>query len=232
MRLSFLINSRHWFITKYLAMKDNKLSVDQYLIAHSTQESKILAELNRETNLKAIYPRMLSGQLLGKLLEFLSCMIKPKYILEIGTFTGYSAICLAKGLPENGKLITIDKNDELSKFPEKYFKKSGLSDKIQLLSGDALEIIPKLEMKFDLVFIDADKNEYLDYYKLCFDKINSGGFIIADNVLWDGKVLNKAKYQDKETQGIIAFNEFISKDPRIENIIIPLRDGISVIRKI
>ncbi len=212
-------------------MNNSELSIDRYVIAHSTPENEILAELSRETNLKAIYPRMLSGPILGKFLEFVSCMIKPKYILEIGTFTGYSAICLAKGLSEGGKLVSIEKNDELIKYPEKYFEKSGLSDKIQLLAGDAVEILPKLEMQFDLVFIDACKNEYVDYYTRCFDKVNSGGFIIADNVLWDGKVVDKTKYQDKETQGIIAFNNLISEDPRVENIIIPFRDGISIIRK-
>ena len=213
-------------------MNDYEKAIENYVLSHSTPEDNILAELNRVTFLKAIYPRMLSGPMLGKLLEFLSFMLKPKYILEIGTFTGYSAICLAKGLSVGGKLITIEKNDEIIKFSSNYFQKSGLSDKIELLVGDALEIVPSLDYQFDLVFIDAEKKEYVDYYSLVIDKIRPGGFIIADNVLWDGKVLDKVKYTDKETKGIRAFNELISKDPRVENIIIPIRDGISIIRKI
>ena len=213
-------------------MKNKELLIDEYVLQNSTPENSILSELNRETNLKAIYPRMLSGPLLGRFLEFISYMIKPKYILEIGTYTGYSAICLAKGLADDGKLISIEKNDELSLISKKYIQKTGLSDKIQLLTGNAIEIIPKLDMHFDLVFIDADKNEYTEYYKFCIEKVNSGGFIIADNVLWDGKVLNKTKNNDKETQGIIAFNEYVLRDKCVENLIVPLRDGVSVIRKI
>ncbi len=213
-------------------MNANEISIDKYVLSNSTPENKILSELNRETNLKTIYPRMLSGPVLGKFLEFVSYMIKPKYILEIGTFTGYSAICMAKGLEEGGKLITIDKNDEIAIFPEKYFQKTGIADKIQILTGDAIQIIPKIDKLFDLVFIDADKNEYVDYYKLIIDKVNPGGFILADNVLWDGKVLDKEKNKDKETQGIVAFNEYILHDERVENIILPFRDGVNVIRKI
>jgi len=213
-------------------MDNNNPLIEKYVFSHSTPENEILTELNRETNLKAIYPRMLSGPLLGKFLELVSYMIKPRYILEIGTFTGYSAICLAKGLSEDGRLITIEKNDELNRYSKKYFQKAGLSEKIDLITGNAKEIIPTLNMQFDLVFIDADKQEYVDYYTLSFDKINPGGFILADNVLWNGKVVCNKKYHDKETKGIIAFNELIKNDIRVENIIIPFRDGISIIRKI
>jgi len=212
-------------------MNANEISIEKYVISNSTPENELLSELNRETNLKTIYPRMLSGPILGKCLEFVSHMIKPKYILEIGTFTGYSAICMAKGLVEGGQLITIDKNDEIAIFREKYFQKTNLADKIKILTGDAIQIIPKIDNFFDLVFIDADKNEYVDYYKLIIDKVNPGGFILADNVLWDGKVLDKEKNMDKETRGIIAFNEYVLQDGRVENIILPFRDGVNVIRK-
>lgn len=213
-------------------MNANEISIDEYVLANSTPESRLLAELNRETNLKTIYPRMLSGPVLGKFLEFVSYMIKPKYILEIGTFTGYSAICMAKSLKEGAQLITIDKNDEIAILREKYFQKTNLADKIKILTGDAIQIIPKIDNYFDLVFIDADKNEYVDYYKLIIDKVNPGGFILADNVLWDGKVLDKEKNKDKETRGIIAFNEYVLQDECVENIILPFRDGVNVIRKI
>ncbi|NOY51550.1 MAG: O-methyltransferase [Chlorobi bacterium] len=212
--------------------------IDEYMDLHSSEEDELLHNLFRETQIKTYYPRMVSGKQQGLFLEMISRMIKPMNILEIGTFTGYSAIQLAKGLAKGGKLITIDLNEEIENFASKYFKLSGLQDKIDFRIGDALEIIPKLDYKFDLVFIDADKEQYVDYYELALEKLNPGGFILADNVLWSGKVLHpekrtsKSKKADKETKGIIAFNKHVKADNRVENVIIPLRDGISVIRKV
>lgn len=213
-------------------MTDKSEQISNYITNHSTSEEPLLAKLNRETHLKMIYPRMISGPLQGKLLEFISRMIKPKYILEIGTFTGYSAICLAKGLSENGKLITIEINDELQSFSRKYFEESGLTSKIEQVTGNAIDIIPILTHTFDLIFIDADKEEYMDYYNVCIDKLAKGGFIIIDNVLWGNKVILKSKHSDPETQSIKTLNEFIINDSRVENVILPVRDGINLIRKI
>ncbi len=209
-----------------------KPEIEKYIKDHCSPEDEILAELNRETHLKAVYPRMLSGHILGKFLEMISLMIKPEKILEIGTFTGYSTICLANGLTSNGKIYTIDLNPEIEIISEKYFKKSGITEKIVKYTGNALDIIPTINEKFDLVFIDADKENYLNYYKLVIEKINPGGFILADNVLWDGKVLQESNKADKETQGIMQFNEFVQKDKRVENVLVPLRDGVMLIRKL
>jgi caffeoyl-CoA O-methyltransferase len=204
--------------------------IEQYIYENSTHADPILEDLYRQTHIRFINPNMVSGHEQGKLLEFISMMIKPENILEIGTFTGYSAICLSKGLNENGKLITIELNDELSQFALDYFEKTGTSEKIIPLTGNALEIIPGLDMKFDLVFIDGDKREYIEYYKLVIGKVNSGGFILADNVLWGGKVIEKDT-KDPQTLGIIKFNEMISMETCIENVILPLRDGLMLIRK-
>lgn len=212
--------------------------IEKYIEDHSSEEDSLLHELFRETQLKTYYPRMVSGKHQGLFLEMISRMINPDFILEIGTFTGYSAIQLAKGLKENGRIITIDINEELETLTSKYFKKSGLGKKIDFRIGDALKIIPDLNYTFDLTFIDADKEQYLDYYELALAKTRTGGFILADNVWWSGKVLNseiikgKSKKADKETKGIIAFNEFVKNDKRVEKVIIPLRDGITIIRKI
>jgi caffeoyl-CoA O-methyltransferase len=205
--------------------------LEQYINEHSSEEDPVLKELCRETHLKVIYPRMLSGRAQGKFLEFISRMIHPQHVLEIGTYTGYSAICLAKGLTTEGKLTTIEINDELREFAAKYFTKAGISKQIIQLTGDALDIIPGLEDRYDLVFIDAEKKDYIDYYRLVFDKVNPGGYIIADNVLWDGKVLDPASNSDKETVGIVAFNDYVRKDPNVDNVILSVRDGISLIRK-
>lgn len=202
----------------------------QYITEHTTSEDPILAELSRETQLKTMYPRMLSGHIQGKLLEMISFMIKPLNILEIGTFTGYSALCLAKGLKVKGKLHTIEVNPELAAFSIKYFEKAGMMDQIVQYTGDAREIIPTLNMTFELVFIDAGKEHYLQYYNMVFDKVLSGGFILADNALWAGKVIEEEK-PDKETRGIVEFNEFVMKDTRVENLLLQVRDGIMVIRK-
>jgi len=206
-------------------------AIDQYIHEYSATEDEVLAELNRETHLKVLNPRMLSGPLQGKLLELISRMISPEAILEIGTYTGYSAICLAKGLSGKGTLHTIEINDELLPIQKKYFKKSGLEKKIIVHHGDALELIPTMNILFDLVFIDADKKKYCDFYELVINKTKSGGILIADNVLWDGKVVNKSD-NDEDTTSIREFNKLVKEDNRVENIILPIRDGISLIRKL
>ena len=202
-----------------------------YSIKLSESEPQILVNLRRETNLKILMPRMLSGHFQGLLLSFISKMIKPKKILEIGTFTGYSAICLASGLSDEGELITIDKNDELKSITQKYFKKSKYANEITQIFGNANEIIPTLNHSFDLVFIDADKREYLDYYHNIFDKVLKGGFILADNVFWNGKVLESINPKDEYTKGVVEFNEFVKNDKRVEQIVLPIRDGLMILRK-
>jgi predicted O-methyltransferase YrrM len=204
----------------------------EYAENFSSEESLVLKKLNRETHVKVLYPRMLSGRTQGNFLKMISRMIKPEKILEIGTFTGYSAICLAEGLSEKGMLHTIEINPELEEIILKYFNEAGVSEKINLHIGDAVEIIPTLDETFDLVFIDADKENYLNYYNLVFDKVKNGGFIIADNVLWDGKVLNEPLSSDTETKAIREFNSFIQQDERVENLLLPLRDGLMLIRKL
>jgi predicted O-methyltransferase YrrM len=204
---------------------------EQYAIAYTSPEPELMQQLIRETNLAVTTPGMLSGLLQGRLLQAISFMMKPRLILEIGTFTGYSAIYLASGLADGGKLHTIDNNPEVADIAEKYINKSGFSDKIITHQGNALYIIPKLEGPFDLVFIDADKENYVNYYELVFDMVGPGGFIIADNVLWYGKVLNEDALTDKETRGIAAFNKFITNDKRVEHLLLPVRDGLMVVRK-
>lgn len=199
-----------------------------YALKFTTPPSEILQELNRETNYKVLMPRMMSSPLMGSFLSFISNIIKPKYILEIGTYTGYSAICLAEGLIQNGELHTIEINEELSDFSLKYFKKANLDQKIKLHNGNAIEIIPTLNMKFDLIFIDADKKNYCHYYELALSKIKKGGYILIDNVLWNGKVLKKAKEKDFETKEIQKLNKHIQSDERVRNMLIPLRDGVMV----
>lgn len=205
--------------------------IENYIDQHSTIEDPVLSELNRETHLKVINPRMLSGHPQGKILELISKMIRPETILEIGTFTGYSAICLARGLKPGGKLHTIERNDELVSLQDKYFNKAGLSDSIVRHVGNALDIIPNLNNSYDLVFIDADKKNYTEYLNLVIDKVNSGGIILADNVLWDGKVVEKPNTDDIDTISIQTFNKTVANDPRMETTILPVRDGISIIRK-
>ena len=205
--------------------------IDKYCVEHTTPENDLLSKLNRETHAKVLQSRMLSGHLQGRFLSMLSRMIQPKNILEIGTYTGYSALCLAEGLAENGKLITLDVNEELEDFVRNYFKESAFNDKIDFKVGNALQVIPTLPETFDIVFIDADKLNYTHYYDLVFDKVRSGGYIIADNVLWSGKVSNPAA-NDKDTIAIRAFNKKIQDDTRVENILLPIRDGLMVLRKI
>lgn len=207
---------------------NNKL--EQYLLEHTTPEDPVLEDLYRKTHIRFVNPNMVSGHLQGKLLEFISLMINAENILEIGTFTGYSAICLAKGLRPGGKLITIEINDELTSFSHSYFCKAGVESSITQLIGKAQDIIPGLNQMFDLVFIDGDKREYIEYYRIIIDKVKKGGFIVADNVLWGGKVLeNDAK--DSQAKGIIDFNEMIKNEKNIENVTLPVRDGLMLIRK-
>lgn len=205
--------------------------IEQYALAHSMEELPILKKINRETNAKILQPRMLSGHMQGNLLSMLSKMIRPKNILEIGTYTGYSGICLVQGLVEDGKLHTIDINNELEKMVRSYFEESGLNNKINYYIGNALGIIPTIKVKFDIVFIDADKKNYSNYYDLVFDNVNHGGYIIADNVLWSGKVLDLEKNKDADTIQIDEFNKKIHADKRVEHMLLPVRDGLMIIRK-
>lgn len=204
--------------------------LEQYLLDHSSPEDPILEDLFRQTHIRFVNPNMASGHLQGKLLEFISRMINPEKILEIGTFTGYSAICLAKGLKPGGKLYTIELNDEMSEFSRSYFIRTGMESKIVQLTGKAQDIIPGLHHIFDFVFIDGDKREYTEYFNAIIEKVKHGGFIVVDNVLWGGKVLdNNAK--DPQTSGIVEFNEMIRIRKDVEKIILPVRDGIMMIRK-
>jgi len=205
--------------------------IDKYILDHIDQEDEILKELDRETHLNVVGARMISGHLQGQVLIMISKMIRPESILEIGTFTGYSAICLAKGLQENGKLITIEIDDELENMAKRYFVKAGIEHLVIQKIGPALEIIPTLNETFDLVFIDAHKPEYSDYYEAVLGKVKSRGYIIADNTLWSGKVIDNPSDDDYQTQGIIQFNSKIKNDTRVEKVILPLRDGMTIIRK-
>ncbi len=207
--------------------------LEEYILSHIDSEDELLTNLSRDTQVKIYHGRQVSGHLQGKILEMISKMIRPKMILEIGTFTAYSAICLAKGLQDGGELHTIEINDELEDFIRHYLNQSSEKEKITLHFGDALKIIPELELKFDLVLIDGNKKYYSDYYHLVFDKVNPGGFIIADNILWDGKVVEqKLRNNDHFAHGIIQFNELIKNDSRVEKVIFPIRDGMMLIRKI
>ncbi len=203
--------------------------IARYVEEHTNPESELLKMINRETHAQVLMPRMLSGHVQGRFLAMISQFIRPNYVLEIGTYTGYSAICLAEGLEPDGKLITLDVNEELESRVRGYFHQSGLEAKIDYRIGDASKIIPSLDFMFDLVFIDADKENYATYYDLVFDKVNSGGVILADNVLWSGKV-TQAKI-DKDTRALIEFNKKVNLDARVENLLLPLRDGIMMIRK-
>ena len=205
--------------------------IEEYVLQHSEKEPDILQELNHETWEKALIPRMLSGHLQGRVLSMLSHMIRPKTILEIGTYTGYSAICLAEGLEKKGEIHTIDINEELELIVNKYIEKSNLKDTIFNHIGNAIDIIPTLNKKFDLVFIDADKTNYSNYYDLVIDKVNTGGYIIADNVLWSGKVIHAKENLDAETIAIIDYCDKISNDNRVQNVLFPIRDGLMGVRK-
>lgn len=206
--------------------------IEEYCEAHSTPEPELLYRLNRETNLKVMNPRMLSGHIQGMFLTNLVKMMQPKAVLEIGTYTGYSAICLAEGLPEGGTLDTIEVDVELEDIIRKYFSQYPKKEKITLHIGDALEVIPTLDKTYDLIFMDADKEEYIRYYELVLPKLRRGGYLLADNVLWSGKVLNEPKSGDKDTPALQYFNDYVLQDERVRNFLLPLRDGIMVIEKL
>jgi predicted O-methyltransferase YrrM len=205
--------------------------IEKYLHDYSSPEDPLLNDLYRQTHLKFINPNMSTGHLQGKLLEFLSVMIQPSSILEIGTYTGYSAICLARGLKPGGKLFTVEINDELREFSNSFFKKAGFEKSITQITGRAQDVVPGIDHMFDLVYIDGDKREYTEYYNIVICKTNPGGFIIADNILWGEKVLEKNS-KDPQTRGIIEFNEMIREQKNIEKVILPLRDGLMLIRKV
>ena len=203
--------------------------IDRYAHEHTTPEDAILAKLNRETHAKVLKPRMLSGHLQGRVLSLISHLLKPKRVLEIGTYTGYSTICMAEGMPEDGVLHTIDVNEELEDFAKNYFVESGQNSKIVQHIGNALDIIPTLTDHWDLVFIDADKSNYLKYYEMVIEKMNPGGLILCDNVLWSGKIVDD-KAQDKDTVALRALNDHIHADERVENVLLPIRDGVMAAR--
>jgi predicted O-methyltransferase YrrM len=203
--------------------------LEQYIRDHSTAEDPVLEDLFRQTHIRFVNPNMSTGHLQGKFLEMISFMINPQNILEIGTYTGYSAICLAKGLRQGGRLYTVEINDELSDFAHSYFIKAGVENIITQINGNAIDIIPSLTIEFDLVFIDGDKREYCEYFKVAIGKVRKGGFILADNVLWGDKVLEK-ETKDQQSVGILNFNDMLMNEKDIEHVIIPLRDGITLIR--
>ncbi|MCB9425977.1 MAG: O-methyltransferase [Flavobacteriales bacterium] len=204
--------------------------LDQYVTKHSQPEPALLTQLNRETHQKILQPRMLSGHFQGRVLSMLSKIIHPATILEIGTYTGYATLCLAEGLAPNGIIHTIEVNDELEAFQKKYFDQSEYKDNITQHIGDAQKIIPEIDAKFDLVFIDADKVNYSNYFDLILPKMNKCGIILSDNVLWSGKVIEPVKENDKVTKAILAYNAKINQDPRVENVLLPIRDGLTVTR--
>jgi len=205
-------------------------NIDNYVVAHSQEEPKILQELTKETWQKVLNPRMISGAYQGRILSMISKLIQPKNVLEIGTFTGYSALSIAEGLPKDGTLFTIDSNEELTELQQKYFNKSRYTKQLKSYVGNALEIIPTLHQKFDLVFIDADKSNYTNYFHLIIDKMNSGGIILSDNVLWYGKVAEKSNEKDVDTIALQAYNTLLNTDDRLETVMLPIRDGLTISR--
>lgn len=208
------------------------MTLEEYISTHSTPENDILASITRETHLHVLNPHMLSGHVQGRVLSMISHMLHPKHILELGTFTGYSALCLAEGLEEGGKLVTIEHNDELEEMIRRNFARSPLGERIELRIGDCILEIEKLEGPFDLVFIDADKREYCAYLEALYPLVPVGGFILADNTLWDGHIVDPAYDKDKQTLGLRAFNDHVAADERFEQVILPLRDGLTIIRKV
>ena len=206
--------------------------IDEYILANSSPESPLLAELYRQTHLRVMNPRMISGHIQGRFLSFMSRMISPKRILEIGTFTGYGTLCLAEGLSRSGILHTIDSDEEILDFARPYFERAGILNKLTIHHGDARTIMPGLEIRFQLIYIDGEKDEYPEYFKLAMSCLENGGFIIADNVLWNNKVVQTPVKSDKATAGIRKFNEMLRKDDRVEEVILPIRDGLMLIQKI
>lgn len=211
-------------------MDFNSDRINDYIEKHSQPEPELLKQLNRETWQKVLAPRMLSGHLQGRVLSMLSKLIRPENILEIGTYTGYSAICLAEGMKSNGEIHTIDINEELYDFQRRYFDASGFGEQIIQHLGNALDIIPKLDITFDLVFIDADKSNYLNYLEIILPKLKSGSVILSDNVLWSGKVIEKVKEGDNDTQVLIKYNRALNEHPELETVLLPIRDGLTISR--
>jgi len=207
-------------------------ALDDYIVSHSENEPELLQQLTRETNQKILQPRMLSGHYQGRVLSMISKLINPKNILEIGTYTGYSALCLAEGMQPDGELHTIDINEELVDFQRKYFDKSPFGNQIIQHLGSALEVIPKLDITFDLIFIDADKKNYPNYFKLVIEKLNPKGILLSDNVLWNGKIIEDLKPNDIDTKALIEYNKNLIDDSRIETVILPIRDGLTISRKL
>lgn len=213
------------------------ISLDEYIEAHSSEESVWLQQITHDTNTQLLNPHMLSGRVQGRLLSLLSKMIAPKKILELGTFTGYSALCMAEGLQPEGKLLTIEKNDELEVMIRHNLSLSPYEDKIELRIADALEVLQGLNERaeetesYDLIFIDADKREYVDYYRYALPLLRQGGYMLADNTLWDGHIIDTAYDKDKQTLGLRSFNDMVATDSRVEKVIMPIRDGLTIIRK-
>ena len=209
------------------------MTLEEYILAHIDPEGDYLHELYRHTHLELLYPRMASGHLQGRILKMLTEMVQPKQVLEIGTYSGYSALCIAEGLPSDGHLYTIEINDEQEYFTRPWLERSAYADKITMLIGDAMQLVPELGVTFDMAFIDADKRHYVDYYELVLKALRPGGYILADNTLWDGHVVEEhVKESDQQTQGIMHFNDLVAADRRVEKVILPLRDGLTIIRKI
>ena len=213
-------------------VSDTAMTIDEYILQHIDPEGDYLHALYRDTHLKLLYPRMASGHLQGRMLKMFVRMIKPSCILEIGTYSGYSALCMAEGLLEGGMIHTFEINDEQEEFTRPWFEGSPYADRIKLYIGDALQLVPQLGLTFDLAFVDGDKRRYVDYYEMILPRLADGGYIIADNTLWDGHVLEEHPHaSDLQTQGIKAFNDLVARDERVEKVILPLRDGLTIIRK-
>ena len=213
-------------------VSDTAMTIDEYILQHIDPEGDYLHALYRDTHLKLLYPRMASGHLQGRMLKMFVRMIKPGCILEIGTYSGYSALCMAEGLSEGGMIHTFEINDEQEEFTRPWFEGSPYADRIKLYIGDALQLVPQLGLTFDLAFVDGDKRRYVDYYEMILPRLADGGYIIADNTLWDGHVLEEHPHaSDLQTLGIKAFNDLVARDERVEKVILPLRDGLTIIRK-
>lgn len=206
-------------------------SIEEYMLQHIDEESEYLKRLYRDTHVKLLRPRMASGHLQGRVLKMFVEMIQPQKIVEIGTYSGYSALCLAEGLQEGGKLYTFEINDEIEDFTRPWLEQSPYADKIEFIIGDALQLIPQLNITFDMAFIDGNKRNYQEYYELMLVYLRQGGFMLVDNTLWDGHVIEDVKKSDRQTQGILAFNKLVAEDNRVEKVILPLRDGLTIIRK-
>jgi len=206
--------------------------LEDYILKHIDPEDELLAELYRKTHAGILNPHMLAGHLQGKIIEMISHMIRPRVVLEIGTYTGYSTLCLVKGLKNGGILYTIDINDEIESFTRSFLEKSPQNSMIRYFTGDALKLIPEIKGNFDLVYIDGDKSEYLSYYRAVINRVNPGGYVLADNVLWDGKVVQLKANHDRATKGMMAFNDYVHNDPGVQHVILPVRDGLMLIRKL